>query len=143
MSRHRSPSATIASYCNLVRPDKYSLSAFVDFTSMGKHKSPRNARRSPVPSIPEPAARTTKNGRLVIKRIFSFSIGVHERITDSTPFGTPARTCRNSRSYWLDTYAHQCQSFLMTSVKVMSKNRVQRRICAHQSEMLVKVGIFV
>ena len=30
---------------------------------MGKQQSPRSATKSPLPSMPEPAARTTRNGR--------------------------------------------------------------------------------
>ena len=61
----RSPSLRIDSCCSQVRPDRYIFLCLLALTSIGKHRSPRNASRSPLPSIPLPAALTTRKGLLM------------------------------------------------------------------------------
>lgn len=94
----RSPSRIMARSWSLVRPEKYNFSARVDFTSMGKQQSPRRATKSPLPSIPEPAARTTRKGRRETQAIRSFSSCVQLLVTALTPFSVPERTSLSSRS---------------------------------------------
>ena len=89
-----------------------------DLTSIGKQISPLNANKSPEPSMPEPAALTTKNGRFSISLILAFSTSEHDLIIASTPLAKPARTCLNSLSYLLLTLTNQCQALLITSVLI-------------------------
>ena len=94
----RSPSRIMARSWSLVRPEKYNFSARVDLTSMGKQQSPLSATKSPLPSMPEPAARTTRNGRRAMQAIRSFSSSVQLLVTALTPFSVPERTSLSSRS---------------------------------------------
>ena len=88
----------------MVLPERYNFDTLQDLTSIGKHKSPRSASKSPLPSIPEPAALTTKKGRSITCIALALAIGSQDLVTASTPFGIPAKTQRNSLSYWLDTF---------------------------------------
>ena len=74
--------------------DKYSLDFLEVFTSIGKQRSPLKASKSPLPSIPEPAALTTKNGLSITCLALALATGSHDLVTASTPFGIPARTAR-------------------------------------------------
>ena len=96
------------------------LTSFDDFTSIGKQISPLRASKSPEPSIPDPAALTTRNGRCSINFILAFCNSLQDLMIASTPFGKPARTSRNSLSYLLLTILYHCQEFLITSVKITS-----------------------
>ena len=87
-----------------------------DLTSIGKHKSPLSANKSPLPSIPEPAALTTRNGLSMTCIARALAIASQDLVTASTPFGIPARTARSSLSYWLATIENRCQVLLMISL---------------------------
>ena len=83
---------------------------------MGKHKSPRSASKSPLPSMPEPAALTTRNGLSITCLALALATASQDLVTASTPFGIPARTARSSLSYWPVTVENQCQLLLMISL---------------------------
>ena len=59
---------------------------FEDLTSIGKHISPLNARRSPVPSEPLPGALTTRNGRWQIFIACARSVSLQDLVIARTPF---------------------------------------------------------
>ena len=78
--------------------------------------SPRSARRSPEPSIPDPAALTTRNGLSITILALDLASSSHDLVTASTPLGTPAKTALNSLSYWLATLSNLCQVPMKKSV---------------------------